>query len=90
MAVGTGGVGFLATENDPSPLLIPLQPMMQQVDLRAPEDDWTGVTRASERRKIQNRLHQRAYSKFVAVLWRPHHLLPSTCRFGEILGDVAK
>ncbi|KAI8668669.1 hypothetical protein NCS57_00679100 [Fusarium keratoplasticum] len=35
----------------------------QLVELRAPGDDWTGVTRTADRRRRQNRLNQRAYRK---------------------------
>lgn len=35
--------------------------MPQQVDAVTPEDDWTGVTSTVERRRLQNRLNQRAY-----------------------------
>lgn len=37
--------------------------MPQQKETRTPEDDWTGVTDAAERRRLQNRLNQRIYSK---------------------------
>ena len=45
------------------PPTVLLQRMPQQAEVRASEDDWTGRTDAAERRKLQNRLHQRAYSK---------------------------
>lgn len=35
--------------------------MPQQLHVVRPEDDWTGITDAKERRRRQNRLHQRAY-----------------------------
>lgn len=38
-----------------------LERMPQQAEVRVPEDDWTGSTDAAERRKRQNRLHQRLY-----------------------------
>lgn len=38
--------------------------MPQQAEVLVPEDDWTGKSSAAERRKLQNRLNQRAYSKF--------------------------
>ena len=38
--------------------------MPQQAEVRVAEDDWTGSTDAVERRKRQNRLHQRKYRKF--------------------------
>ncbi|KAJ4321160.1 hypothetical protein N0V84_005512 [Fusarium piperis] len=37
--------------------------MPQLLELRGPEDDWTGVTEAADRRKRQNRLNQRAYRR---------------------------
>lgn len=37
--------------------------MPQQAEVRFAEDDWTGSTNAAERRKRQNRLHQRLYRK---------------------------
>ncbi|EEU44049.1 uncharacterized protein NECHADRAFT_74062 [Fusarium vanettenii 77-13-4] len=37
--------------------------MPQLTELRAPEDDWTGVTKSADRRKRQNRLNQRAYRR---------------------------
>ncbi|KAL3427286.1 hypothetical protein PVAG01_00795 [Phlyctema vagabunda] len=42
---------------------IPLAPMRQQIEVRAPEDDWTGIQSAAERRKLQNRLNARIYRK---------------------------
>jgi hypothetical protein len=37
--------------------------MPQQREVRAPDEDWTGVTSAAERRKLQNRLNNRAWSE---------------------------
>ncbi|KAK8910419.1 hypothetical protein ACHAPF_002403 [Botrytis cinerea] len=37
--------------------------MPQQAEVRLAEDDWTGSTNAAERRKRQNRLHQRLYRR---------------------------
>lgn len=34
------------------------------VDLMKPDEDWRNLPDAAERRKIQNRLAQRAYRKF--------------------------
>ena len=42
-----------------------LEAMPQQPGgLLGMEDDWTGITSSAERRKVQNRLNQRAYSVF--------------------------
>ncbi|KAH7153428.1 hypothetical protein EDB81DRAFT_455190 [Dactylonectria macrodidyma] len=35
----------------------------QLVEMRAPDDDWTGLTKAADRRRRQNRLNQRAYRR---------------------------
>jgi hypothetical protein len=48
--------------NDSLPAVL-LEQMPQQAEVRAPEDDWTGLTNAAERRKLQNRLNQRLYRK---------------------------
>ncbi|KAH8889168.1 hypothetical protein GQ53DRAFT_723354 [Thozetella sp. PMI_491] len=40
---------------------ISLVPMTQQLEVRNSFDDWTGVTSSAERRKLQNRLNQRAH-----------------------------
>lgn len=39
-----------------------LEPMSHQVQVWKKHDDWAGVTSTQERRKLQNRLNQRAYS----------------------------
>lgn len=41
---------------------ITLGTMLQQLEVRAPTDDWTGVSDTAARRKLQNRLNQRARS----------------------------
>lgn len=43
---------------------IPLERMTQQIEVRKQDDDWTGITDPVERRKLQNRLHQRLWSTF--------------------------
>lgn len=46
--------------------------MPQQLQVKSSRDDWTGVTSTARRRKLQNRLNQRAYSKHVFL--QPHQL----------------
>lgn len=38
-------------------------PIELERKINAPEDDWTGLSSAADRRKLQNRLNQRAYRK---------------------------
>ena len=40
-------------------------PMPQIKEAQADAEDWTGVTSAKQRRKLQNRLNQRARSQYV-------------------------
>ncbi|KAH8797757.1 hypothetical protein F5884DRAFT_687754 [Xylogone sp. PMI_703] len=44
--------------------------MPQQRHVRCTDDDWTGVTSAAQRRKLQNRLNQRAYRQCLALTLR--------------------
>jgi len=44
-----------------------LEPMPQQLGVRVAGDDWTGITSTKERRKLQNRLNQRAYSMYCVL-----------------------
>ncbi|TEY79917.1 hypothetical protein BOTCAL_0040g00340 [Botryotinia calthae] len=43
--------------------LFRVEPMVQLVEAKKDEDDWTGTTNAKERRKRQNRLNIRAFRK---------------------------
>ncbi|KAJ9131073.1 hypothetical protein NKR23_g11898 [Pleurostoma richardsiae] len=42
---------------------IELTPMAPQLQARKPDEDWTGVTNTVERKRLQNRLNQRAMRK---------------------------
>ncbi len=53
---------MLPADGEGSPLVVQLAQMRQQTEVRGPEDDWTGLTDAAARRKLQNRLNQRIYS----------------------------
>ncbi|KAF7561074.1 hypothetical protein G7046_g3084 [Stylonectria norvegica] len=44
-------------------VVLDLGEMPQLAEMRNPEDDWTGLTKAAERRQRQNRLNQRAYRR---------------------------
>lgn len=62
---------FLEPEMDSArcnivPVRSGLAAMPQQLQVRCPRDDWTGVTSTAKRRKLQNRLNQRAYSEHLA------------------------
>ncbi|KAL1966186.1 hypothetical protein VTN77DRAFT_4738 [Rasamsonia byssochlamydoides] len=46
---------------------ISFERMAQQAEVRTPEDDWTGLSNPAERRKLQNRLNQRAYRRRKAM-----------------------
>ncbi|KAI8719682.1 BZIP domain-containing protein [Fusarium sp. LHS14.1] len=45
---------------DPIPNLVPLS---TRPDIWQPDDDWTGVTNQTKRKKLQNRISQRAYRR---------------------------
>lgn len=80
----------------PPPFAIPLAIMPQQLEVRAPEDDWTGINNSAERRKLQNRLNSRLFrrrhgakrSGVGAPSTRPAavetHLLPSKVRASDV------
>lgn len=58
---------FFSTNDAPAgeaPANIPLRRMRQTAEVLVDSEDWTGVTDAKERRKLQNRLNQRAKSTF--------------------------
>lgn len=46
---------------------IELESMPQQLLVRDSTDDWTGVTDAAGRRRLQNRLNQRAYRQYISM-----------------------
>lgn len=51
-----------------------IQDMPQRAHIFTPTDDWTGVTSTQQRRKLQNRLNQRAwrlYTTYSRCGWRP-------------------
>jgi hypothetical protein len=41
--------------------IIPFAQMPQQAGIRNQKEDWTGIVDQKERRKLQNRLNQRAF-----------------------------
>jgi hypothetical protein len=41
--------------------IIEILPMCQRLEIKDGKEDWTGKSSTSERRKLQNRLNQRAY-----------------------------
>ncbi|KAH8781904.1 hypothetical protein BGZ57DRAFT_926281 [Hyaloscypha finlandica] len=43
--------------------IIEILPMCQRLEIRDEEEDWTGKSSTSERRKLRNRLNQRAYRR---------------------------
>jgi hypothetical protein len=49
--------------NDDASSTISLRPMPQRLEVIVPGDDWTGVISSARRRRLQNRLNQRAYSR---------------------------
>ncbi|KAL1985473.1 hypothetical protein VTN96DRAFT_7916 [Rasamsonia emersonii] len=46
---------------------VSLRRMAQQTEVIAPEDDWTGLSNAAQRRRLQNRLNQRAHRRRKAM-----------------------
>ncbi|KAL2132509.1 hypothetical protein VTI74DRAFT_3728 [Chaetomium olivicolor] len=57
----------MTTQSDPAPLPSPRSPRREQTisyaDLMKPDEDWRALPNAADRRKIQNRLAQRAYRR---------------------------
>ena len=43
--------------------LVELATLPHQAQIRTPDEDWAGVTDPVERKRLQNRLNQRLYSK---------------------------
>lgn len=50
-----------AVDQHPPHGTIVLEPMKQQRGIRTWDDDWSGMTDAVKRRRLQNRMTQRAY-----------------------------
>lgn len=48
--------------------LIEQRDMTQRREIRTASEDWTGKTSSAERRRLQNRLNQRAYGECELVL----------------------
>ena len=64
----------------PIPRKIELQYMTQRSEIKDQEEDWTGKTSTALRRKLQNRLNQRASRRFFSVTtYFPP--LQSTCMY---------
>ncbi|KPM46332.1 hypothetical protein AK830_g213 [Neonectria ditissima] len=59
---------------DQSERQVVLRPMPQRSEVRDAADDWTGVTSTAQRRKLQNRLNQRARP----VALGPGHIPPTS------------
>lgn len=55
------------TPNKYSPSGIELIQMGNGTEARGAEDNWTGLSNAAERRKLQNRLNQRRYSEYLPL-----------------------
>lgn len=51
-------------QSPPAPMRSGRSQTVTYADLMKPDEDWRTLANASERRKIQNRLAQRAYSEF--------------------------
>ncbi|KFZ08546.1 hypothetical protein V502_09288, partial [Pseudogymnoascus sp. VKM F-4520 (FW-2644)] len=64
----TGGACCSVHDDDESTSMpsIPVELMPQQVDVLSREDDWTGLSSPAQRRRLQNRLNQRAHRKRMA------------------------
>ncbi|KAG5659534.1 hypothetical protein KAF25_002093 [Fusarium avenaceum] len=62
---------------------VAVEPMPQQLEAKGLHEDWTGVTSTVERKKRQNRLHQRAFRKrrragLVSLPTSKHHIICMT------------
>lgn len=62
----------VSTPNKTPPSSIELVRIGKGTEARGAEDNWTGLSNAAERRKLQNRLSQRRYSEYLP---RPIYVL---------------
>jgi hypothetical protein len=53
---------------------IEILPMRQRLDIKDGKEDWTGKSSTAERRKLQNRLNQRALRLYIRTVCR-HELI---------------
>ena len=58
------GADIMPSDDEQVSAVIAVNFMPQQAQVLQPEDDWTGVVSTAKRRRLQNRLNQRAYRLF--------------------------
>lgn len=63
--MSTSGIEMAAGTAEAHLPLIEFEWSSQRLDMHDRTEDWTGVTSSIERRKLQNRLNQRARSKLI-------------------------
>lgn len=67
--------------------LIVLSDMVQRREIRAADEDWTGTTSGARRRKLQNRLNQRAYGEYWGV---PYYEIRLSCNLLTTWMDIQR